>query len=125
MEITAIEREQIWRLYERYGYRSQDRDDNYMIFVLENVMYPAVDILIFNENTQQHIQKKNEYSERGYGVRVTVYHGLSSIEEYLFKGFFRVEAVAKQLEMNYSRYAEKQMKLYGRDNGDYQYIPIP
>lgn len=125
MEITASEREQIWRLYERYGYRSQDIEDDYMIFVLENVMYPAVDILIFDEHTQKHLAKKSEYSENGYGVRVTVYHGLDSVEEYLFMGFFRVKAVCKQLETNYSRYAEKQMKLYSRDKSEYRYIPIP
>lgn len=125
MEISAAERQQIWKLYERYGYRSLEIADEYMIFALENVMYPAVDILIFDGNTQKHFPKKNEYSENGYGVRITVYHGLASIEEYLFKGFFRVEIVAQQLETNYSRYAEKQMKLYSRDKSDYRYIPIP
>ena len=124
MEVHSSEREQIWRLYERYGYRTLDLGDDYMVFALENVMYPAVDILLFDENTKQHLEKKNEYSERGYGIRITVYRGLQTIEDYLFKGFFRVEAVARQLETNYSRYAEKQMKLYGRDKSEYRYIPI-
>ena len=125
MEITALEREQIWKLYERYGYRALETEDDYMMFVLENVMYPAVDILLFNEQAILYLSKKNELSERGYGVRVTVYHGLSSIEDYLFKGFFQVDAVSKQLETNYSRYAEKQMKLYCRDKSEYRYITIP
>lgn len=125
MAISSSEREQIWKLYERYGYRTLEIDEDFLIFVLENVMYPAVDILIFDEQSENHISKKNEYSAKGYGVRVTVYHGLSSVEDYLFKGFFRVEIVAKQLEMNYSRYAEKQMKLYDRDKSEYRYIPIP
>ena len=125
MAIYSSEREQIWKLYERYGYRTSELDEDYMIFVLENVMYPAVDILIFDEHSEKHLSKKGEYSAMGYGVRVTVYHGLSSVEDYLFKGFFRVDIVAKQLEMNYSRYAEKQMKLYDRDKSEYRYIPIP
>ena len=125
MAISSSERDQIWKLYERYGYRTSELDEDYLIFVLENVMYPAVDILIFDEKSERHIPKKNEYSAQGYGVRVNVYHGLDSVEEYLFKGFFRVEAVAKQLEMNYSRYAEKQMKIYGRDKSEYRFIPIP
>ena len=125
MVVTSSERENIWKLYERYGYRTLELDDDYMIFVLENVMYPAVDILIFDENSDKYLAKKGEYSAKDYGVRVTIYHGLSSVEEYLFKGFFRVDVVAKQLEMNYSRYAEKQMKIYGRDKSEYRYIPIP
>lgn len=123
--VTSSEREQIWKLYERYGYRTSEIDDDYMIFVLENVMYPAVDILIFDEKTQRHQSKKAEYSENGYGIKVTVYHGLSAVEEYLFKGFFRVDAVSRQLEMNYSRYAEKQMRIYSRDKSEYRYISIP
>lgn len=125
MAVSASEREQIWKLYELYGYRTSETDDDYMIFVLENVMYPAVDILIFDERTQKHLSKKSEYSENGYGIRVTLYHGLSSVEDYLFKGFFRVNVVSKQLEMNYSRYAEKQMQLYSRDKSEYRYISIP
>ena len=125
MAVTFEERNKIWKLYERYGYRTSELDEDYMIFVLENVMYPAVDILVLEEHTQKYLSQKGDYSERGYGVRVTVYHGLPSVEEYLFKGFFRVEAVAKQLEMNYSRYAEKQMKIYSRDKSEYRYIPIP
>lgn len=125
MEVSASERSEIWKLYELYGYRAVETDDEYMIFSLENVMYPAVDILIFDENTQKHLSKKGEYSEKCYGVHVTVYHGLSSVEDYLFKGFFRVEIVSKQLEMNYSRYAEKQMNIYSRDKSEYRYIPIP
>lgn len=125
MAISSSEREQIWKLYERYGYRTLEIDEDFLIFVLENVMYPAVDILIFDEHSAKHLSKKSEYSAIGYGVRVTVYHGLSSVEDYLFQGFFRVGIVAKQLEMNYSRYAEKQMKLYGRDKSEYRYIPIP
>lgn len=125
MAITPSEREKIWKLYERYGYRSLEVDDEYMIFILENVMYPAVDILIFNEESQKYLEKKSQYSEQGYGVRVTVFHGLSFIEDYLFKGFFRVEVVAQQLEKNYERYAERQMKLYSRDKSEYRYIPIP
>jgi len=125
MAVSSEERNKIWKLYERYGYRTSELDDDYMIFVLENVMYPAVDILVFEEHTKKYLSKKNEYSESGYGVHITVYQGLSSVEEYLFKGFFRVEAVAKQLEMNYSRYAEKQMKIYSRDKSEYSYIPIP
>lgn len=124
-KISSSEREKIWKLYERYGYRTSELDDEYMIFVLENVMYPAVDILIFDENSEIYLSKKAEYSARDYGVRVTVYRGLSSVEDYLFRGFFRVEAAAEQLELNYSRYAEKQMKLYGRDKSEYRYIPIP
>ncbi len=125
MAVSSEERNKIWKLYERYGYRTSELDDDFMIFVLENVMYPAVDILVFDEHTQKYLSKKSEYSEGGYGVHVTVYQGLTSVEEYLFKGFFRVEAVAKQLEMNYARYAEKQMKIYSRDKSEYSYIPIP
>lgn len=125
MEVSFSDREQIWKLYERYGYRALETDEEYMMFILENVMYPAVEILLFNEQNQQHVEKKNEYSANGYGVHVTIYHGLSSIEEYLFMGFFRVNAVAKQLEKNYSRYAEKQMQLYSRDKSEYRYISIP
>ena len=125
MAVSSSERKQIWMLYERYGYRTSELDDDYMIFVLENVMYPAVDILIFDEASEKHLPKKSEYSAKGYGVRVTVYHGLPSIEDYLFKGFFRVDVVAKQLEMNYSRYAEKQMRIYSRDKSEYRFIPIP
>lgn len=125
MAVSSSERKQIWMLYERYGYRTSELDEDYMIFVLENVMYPAVDILIFDEASENHLQKKSEYSAKGYGVRVTVYRGLSSIEDYLFKGFFRVDVVARQLEMDYSRYAEKQMRIYGRDKSEYRFIPIP
>lgn len=124
MEITSQEREQIWRIYERYGYRTAEIEECFIIFVLENVMYPAVDILIFCEDSQQYQEQKSRYSEKGYGVHVTVYQGLSSVEDYLFKGFFRVEAVARQLEKNYERYAERQMKLYDRDKSEYRYIPI-
>lgn len=125
MEMTIQDRENIWKLYERYGYRTAETDDDYIIFVLENVMYPAVDILIFSEQSQRHLEKKSEYSALGYGVRVTVYRGLPSVEDYLFRGFFRVEVVARQLEMNYERYAGRQMKLYGRDKSEYRYISIP
>lgn len=125
MEISAIEREKIWRLYERYGYRTAEAEDDYIIFVLENVMYPAVDILVLVEASQRYLEKKNEYSEQGYGVRVTLYHGLPAVEDYLFKGFFRVKAVAQQFEKNYERYAGRQMKLYGRDKSEYRYISIP
>ena len=125
MEISSQEREQIWKLYERYGYRTLEIEDEFMIFALEKVMYPAVDILVFDEHSQQYLPKKNEYSASGYGVHVTEYRGLQSVENYLFQGFFRVEIVAKQLEQNYSRYAEKQMKLYNRDKNEYRYIPIP
>lgn len=125
MAVSSEERNNIWKLYERYGYRTSELDENYMIFVLENVMYPAVDILVFDENTQSYLAKKSEYSENGYGVHITIYNGLQSIEDYLFKGFFRVSVVAKQLEKNYSRYAEKQMKIYSRDKSEYSYIPIP
>ena len=82
MAVSSSERKQIWMLYERYGYRTSELDDDYMIFVLENVMYPAVDILIFDEASEKHLPKKSEYSAKGYGVRVTVYHGLPSIEDY-------------------------------------------
>ena len=124
MEVTFQEREKIWRLYERYGYRTAEVDEEYIIFVLENVMYPAVDILIFNEGSQKYLEKKSEYSERGFGVHLTPYKGLSLIDDYLFQGFFRVKAVAEQLEKNYERYAERQMKLYSRDKSEYSYIPI-
>ena len=125
MEVTTSEREHIWKLYGLYGYRTLEIDEAYMVFVLENVMYPAVDILVFDEQTQKYQTEKSNYSEKGYGVHVTIYGGLQSVEEYLFKGFFRVERVAEQLEMNYSRYAEKQMKIYSRDKSEYRYIPIP
>ena len=125
MAVSSEERNNIWKLYERYGYRTSELDEDYMIFVLENLMYPAVDILVFEEYTQKYLSKKSEYSERGYGVHVTIYHGLSSVEDYLFNGFFRVKIVAEQLEKNYERYAERQMRLYSRDKSEYCYIPIP
>ena len=77
MAVSSEERNKIWKLYERYGYRTSELDDDYMIFVLENVMYPAVDILVFEEHTKKYLSKKNEYSESGYGVHITVYQGLS------------------------------------------------
>ena len=122
--MTSQEREQIWKLYERYGYRTVELEEDYIIFILENVMYPAVDILIFSEDSQRYQEQKNHYSQQGYGVHVTPYRGLSSVEDYLFQGFFRVKDVARQLEMNYERYAERQMKLYSRDKAEYRYIPI-
>ena len=125
MAVSSEERNKIWKLYERYGYRTSELDEDYMIFVLENVMYPAVDILVLDDRHQNYLAKKSEYSENGYGVRVTVYQGLASVEEYLFKGFFRVDIVAKQLEKNYDRYAEKQMRVYSRDKSEYSYISIP
>lgn len=124
MEITSQDREQIWKLYERYGYRTAEIDDEFIIFVLENVMYPAVDILTFSDDSQRYLEQKTRYSEQGYGVRITRYQGLLAVEDYLFQGFFRVKDVARQLEMNYERYAERQMKLYSRDKGEYRYIPI-
>ena len=53
MAVSSEERNKIWKLYERYGYRTSELDDDFMIFVLENVMYPAVDILVFDEHTQK------------------------------------------------------------------------
>lgn len=125
MKVEIEERNKIWRLYERYGYRAEENCEDYMIFALENVMYPAVDILVFNEQSKECEQKRSEYSASGFGVRRTVYDGLESIENYLFKGFFRVDAVNKQLEANYERYAAHQMKVYHKDKSDYRYIPIP
>lgn len=125
MKVEIEERNRIWQLYERYGYRPEESCDDYMIFALENVMYPAVDILVFNEQSQDCEKKRSEYSASGFGVRKTIYDGLDSIENYLFQGFFRVEAVNKQLEANYERYADKQMKVYQKDKSEYRYIPIP
>ena len=125
MKIEIEEREKIWKLYEQYGYRVEENCEDYMIFALENVMYPAVDILVFDDQSQEYERKRNEYSSSGFGVRKTVYDGLDSIENYLFAGFFRVEAVNKQLEANYDRYAAKQMKVYHKDKSEYRYIPIP
>lgn len=125
MSLTAQERENIWKVYERYGYRTLDLEEDYMIFILENVMYPAIDILILNEDSTNYLERKSKYSEQGYGVHVTIYKGLSYVEDYLFKGFFQVGAVTTQLENNYARYADRQMKLYNRDKSEYRYIPIP
>lgn len=125
MKVETEERRKIWQLYERYGYRAEEDSEDFMIFALENVMYPAVDILVFDEQSQEYEKKRNEYSSSGFGVRKTTYDGLDSIENYLFKGFFRVEAVNKQLEANYDRYAAKQMKVYHKDKSEYRYIPIP
>lgn len=123
-----METEEIVKLFELYNYQQKKispRQD-FLVFVLNSVAYPAVEIIPIGNVTEEEVSRlKHDYAEMGHAVHIYKKEGLSNLEDYLFNLFFNVQQENKKTQRRYSRYINELMSIYGRTEGDYSYISIP
>lgn len=113
-------------LFVQYGYNILYEDHKYIIFSLENGMYPAVEIVPVSIIPQEILNKLvEEYRGMGYAVHLCESNILNEIESYLFNGFFRVKLSNSRIKTQYREYAQKQLAIYKNQSLVYQYINIP
>ena len=127
-----IAKDQLIDLFTRYEYELRDiADGKYAIFSSGTSMYPAVEIVILNnENNDEINQHKKVYSEAGYAVRVCNEKTIENIEHYLFNWFFQVKESNRRIAERYSNYTKSIMQAYvfqstNKEEKLYEYINIP
>lgn len=114
-------------LFSKYGYLLEEEEkDKYVIFSLGTGMYPAVEIVPFNNDVIEELQEIKElYAKSGYAVKICIGSTLQEIENYLFNGFFHVQVANSRIKQKYENYANALMEIYELDYHTYQYINIP
>jgi hypothetical protein len=116
--------ESITRLYESYRYQLEDVKDNYAVFSLQSAVYPGVDIVAENVDTDQIKEVKANYASAGFATKCVKYESLQTLEDDLFKKFFTPESARKRLLESYKRYVDNIVSPYKEANADikYEYI---
>lgn len=121
-----MEREKIKEIFLRYGYVIEEELNKYIIFSLGTGMYPAIEIVSFQNNVIDEVNEIKElYAKAGYAVKVCKETTYTAIENYLFNGFFHVKIANSRIKQKYENYANALMEIYEKDFHTYQYINIP
>lgn len=116
---TEINNE-ICALYELYGFKVEQRDDNYLLFSLSQGYFNNAEIVYHDENSIIHELQK-EYENVGYAIVIKQYTSIEDIHEKLFEGFFKPQFQEKKLISWYKKFEETRKKIIL--NNVYSYIP--
>ena len=95
---TEINNE-ICALYELYGFKVEQRDDNYLLFSLSQGYFNNAEIVYHDENSIIHELQK-EYENVGYAIVIKQYTSIEDIHEKLFEGFFKPQFQEKNSELS-------------------------
>ena len=84
-----MEREKIKELFLRYGYTIEEEQNKYIIFSLGTGMYPAIEIVSFQDNVKDEVDEIRElYAKAGYAVKVCKETTYTAIENFCLMDFF-------------------------------------
>lgn len=120
---------EIKSVFEMYGYKLMEENDDYMVYAVGRNLYPGVEIVCLHELAKERLDGiVEEYRNANYAVRVCSCHDTESIEEYLFNWFFQVELSNKRISLLYKEYTDAVMKAYALpagSNAKYEYVRCP
>lgn len=112
--MNISQREKITELYELYEFKKDVEEDDYSIYIYEQGYFNNAEIVIFNADNKEIIEKqKNSYIEGGYSVSVTMEPEYENIKKSLFNGFFKIESSNKRVINEYAEYCEIQTQRLG------------
>ena len=124
-----METEKIISLFKQYNYTPNEDylyNKNFLVFILDSVAYPAVEIIkMKNANEEEINDLRRCYAEMGHAVHIYKEEDLCNLEDYLFNLFFNVQQENEKTQRKYNRYINELMSLYERGKDDYRYISIP
>lgn len=116
--------EELDALFKQYGYSLQEQRQACRVYLLRQGMYYGAEIVIFDDSEQRELY--NDYSSSGFSVKRQHFKSIEEAEEYLFRGFFKTDVSKLEINSRYRDFADKQVRLYGRDSGiRYKYIQMP
>ncbi|MEQ8470373.1 MAG: hypothetical protein RIC35_04270 [Marinoscillum sp.] len=122
----SIVKEELDRLYTKYGFTIRKDSDKVRVYLFEKGRYFGADIVPLNSDAEAKdlaLDIKKEYSEISYATQVRNYEKLRDAELELYKSFFSYDTTRKRIFQRYSKFAENQMKLNG--GSKYEYINSP
>ncbi len=109
--VKANERTQIENLYNLYGFSMAERGENYLIFTYnDNGYFANAEMVLFDHSIDNYEQKRKEYEETGFVLRMIDYTSYHDMWSHLFRGFFGIERVNKRLRNDYSNFCKLQEK---------------
>lgn len=112
--------DQICDLYELYGFKIEQKKDNYLLFSFLQGYFNNAEIVYHNEDEKVHELQK-QYEDVGYAIVTKKYTSLDDIHEKLFEGFFKPKFQEKKLLSWYKKFEETRKKILLND--EYSYIP--
>lgn len=117
--------EEINALYSQFGYQCEEKGNSHAVFSLTESIYPGVDILVINEGDYEPLRSK--YAEAGYSTKKILYKNVDTIDNDLYKKFFRPHIACKNMLEKYKEYTDRVLEPYQADSNNllkYSYINV-
>ena len=113
--------DKIKKLYSLYGFKLDDENDWYVVYIYEQGYFNNAEIIIKDTGKKEKIEKLiDNYSKSGYSVSVKEGMTYEKLKGDLFNGFFRIQQSKRRVAEEYKKYTENQKARLG--GIDYSYI---